>query len=39
MNLKHLKVEDSCVVILKGLAVRDNPMKKPLVEGERADSS
>lgn len=35
--LKYLKVEDSSIVVLEGLPMWDNPMKKLLIQGERAD--
>lgn len=34
---KYLKVEDACIVILKGLSVWDDPVQEPVVQGERRD--
>lgn len=35
--LKYLKVEDPSIVILKGLSMWDNPVQKPVIQGERGD--
>lgn len=35
--LKDLKVEDASIVILEGLSMRDDPVQKPFIEGERRD--